>query len=321
MQRGAALHLAAPKDGRDLGERLGVVVRVEEGEAAREEAQQNNADRPDVERCTDEEGSARTSTFRARKGRTDGLVRALEENLGRTETPRPCAVGAHVRPAVLLEVARLLVALLLHDLERRSPALVERPALVDALLDVVAPIDGHDPRPVGVVRLPVLVRDADAAFLARVELFLPREPLALHRACLVVKAQRLGEPRAMQARAQAGARPRCEALELLLHTLAVGDATPARTGQRVQAVRPPLEPLVAANLLRQAVVAQHALAGRDVVQEVGRLDVAVDDLQVVRRREGAEETREVGAQEGQRGGAVVGLRARVRGQGSNSGTM
>ena len=51
MQGGAALHLAAAEDGRDLGERLGVVVRVEEREAAREEAQEDDAGRPDVERC------------------------------------------------------------------------------------------------------------------------------------------------------------------------------------------------------------------------------------------------------------------------------
>ena len=49
VQRGAPLHFATAKDGHDFGERFGVVVRVEEGEATREEAQENDTGRPDVE--------------------------------------------------------------------------------------------------------------------------------------------------------------------------------------------------------------------------------------------------------------------------------
>jgi len=64
VQGGAALHLAAAEDGRDLGERLGVVVRVEEGEAAREEAQEDDAGRPDVERCGGERERERVRKVR-----------------------------------------------------------------------------------------------------------------------------------------------------------------------------------------------------------------------------------------------------------------
>lgn len=43
VQSGAAFHRGTSKDGHDLGQCLGVVVRVEEGEAAREEAEENDA--------------------------------------------------------------------------------------------------------------------------------------------------------------------------------------------------------------------------------------------------------------------------------------
>lgn len=76
----------------------------------------------------------------------------------------------------------------------------------------------------------------------------------------------------------------------------------------------PLVPLVSTNLLREAVVAESAEAGGDVVEKVGGLDIAVDDLLVMGRGEGAEEAGEIGAKEREGGGAVVGLLRAERGQ-------
>lgn len=69
----------------------------------------------------------------------------------------------------------------------------------------------------------------------------------------------------------------------------------------------PFVPLVSPNLLREPVVAQYASPRERVVEEVGGLDVPVDDVGLVSRGEGAEEGGKVGAEEGEGRAAVVGL--------------
>ena len=54
------------------------------------------------------------------------------------------------------------------------------------------------------------------------------------------------------------------------------------------AIRFPLVPLDASDLLRQTIVAEHAGTLSNVEEEVGWLDVSVKDLESMRRRESAE---------------------------------
>lgn len=45
------LHLLLAKDGRDFHQSLDIIIRVEEGEAAGDDAQNNDAHRPNVNGC------------------------------------------------------------------------------------------------------------------------------------------------------------------------------------------------------------------------------------------------------------------------------
>lgn len=85
VQVRARLHALGAKDGRDLDHGLDVVGRVEEGEAPREDREQDHARRPDVD--------------------LGALVGTLEQHLGRPKPARAGAVRAPRGPRVVLRVA------------------------------------------------------------------------------------------------------------------------------------------------------------------------------------------------------------------------
>jgi hypothetical protein len=133
---------------------------------------------------------------------------------------------------------------------------------------------------------------------------LPVEALLLY---LVVQRYGRYEMRAVQACGEAGALAAGEVLDPLRRDGAAVGTAPGRTRKRVAALGLPLGPLVASDLLREAVVTQDAGRADRVVEKVGRLDVAVDDGLAVRGAEGAEEGRKVGTEERERRVAVVRL--------------
>lgn len=52
MDSRALVHFGFPKDGGDLHERLGIVIGVEDGELSRQDREQDDSRRPDVNRYT-----------------------------------------------------------------------------------------------------------------------------------------------------------------------------------------------------------------------------------------------------------------------------
>lgn len=69
----------------------------------------------------------------------------------------------------------------------------------------------------------------------------------------------------------------------------------------------PFVPLIPTNLLGKTIIAEDPGSLRDIVQEVGGFDVAMNDVSRVGSGESAEEGGKVGAEERESSGAVVGL--------------
>lgn len=76
MQRSTSLHLPLAEDGCNLGQRLGIIVGVEEGETAGEEAEEDDAGGPDVD-CWWRATASRSVRDRGREG--NGGERVTED--------------------------------------------------------------------------------------------------------------------------------------------------------------------------------------------------------------------------------------------------
>lgn len=85
MQDSHRPHALLSKNGRNLDHGLDVIRRVEEGEATREDSQENDTDAPNVD-----------------LGR---LLGALEQNLWGAESSGPCAIRSPGRASVLFGIA------------------------------------------------------------------------------------------------------------------------------------------------------------------------------------------------------------------------
>lgn len=77
VQGGASRHLATTKDGREFRQSLDVVTTVEEWEPLREETQEDDAGRPNIE--------------------SDGLIGAFEQHLGSSKSSCACPVRSYSR--------------------------------------------------------------------------------------------------------------------------------------------------------------------------------------------------------------------------------